>query len=340
MIENLKKIIVYILFLLFVYLFFQVIKIFIVPLGWALIFSIVFFPLNQSLSKKLKSDMLGALLATLIFVLIILIPTTFFITKLSLEIYSFTPEVLNKLSKSGSDMEKYYLKAREVLDNFGISLGEITDFFASKISVIVQKIFQNLFKFIFQFFFIIIFFYSFLKYKDFLLGVIKDIMFFSAEKNEEFLFDIKNFTKAIFYGIFLTAIIQSLFAIIGFYLFKIPAPLFFGTLVFIFAFIPIGGSSIVWIPLSIYLILIGNIKSGIFLFIWSLIFVSTLDNFIRPYLVSKKFKINAIFIFITIIGGLSVFGGLGIFYGPLFTYTFYKLLENINNKKGLGSPAL
>lgn len=340
MMDNLKKLMVYILFLLFVYLFFQVIKIFVVPIGWALIFSIVFSPLNQSLSKKLKSEMRGILLTTLIFVLIILIPIIFFITKLSLEIYSFTPEVLNKLSTGRSDMEKYYLKAKEALDNFGISLGEITNFFANKISVIVQKIFQNLFKFILQFFFIIIFFYSFLKYKDFLLDMLKKLMFFSPEINEEFLIDIKNFTKAIFYGIFLTAAVQSIFSIFGFILFKIPAPLFFGTLIFLFSFIPIGGSSIVWIPLSIYLILIGNIKSGIFLFIWSLIFVSTLDNFIRPYLVSKKFKINAIFIFVTIIGGLSVFGGLGIFYGPLLTYNFYKVLENINNKKGLGSPAL
>lgn len=340
MIENLKKLMVYILFLLFVYLFFKVIKIFIIPIGWALIFSIVFYPLNQFLSKKLKSERSGVLLTTLIFILIILIPITFFITKLSLEIYSFTPAVLNKLSTSGSDMEKYYLKAKKVLDDFGISLGKITNFFADKISVIVQKIFQNLFKFIFQFFFIIIFFYSFLKYKDFLLDILKKIMLFLPEKNEEFLLDIKNFTQAIFYGIFLTAIIQSLFAIIGFYLFKIPAPLFFGTLVFIFAFIPIGGSSIVWIPLSIYLILTGNIKLGIILFLWCLFFVSTLDNLIRPYLVSKKFKTNLIFIFVTIIGGLSVFGGLGIFYGPLLTYTFYKVLENINNKKGLGNPAL
>lgn len=332
MIENLKKLVVYILFLLFVYLFFQVIKIFIIPIGWALIFSIVFYPLNQFLSKKLKSDMSSALLTTLIFILIILIPITFFVTKLSIEIYSFTPAVLNKLSTSGSEMEKYYQEAKKILDNFGISLGEIINFFVNKISVIVQKIFQNLFKFIFHIFFIIIFFYSFLKYKDFFLEILKNIMFFSPEKNEEFLLYIKNFTQAIFYGIFLTAIIQSLFAIIGFYLFKIPAPLFFGTLVFIFAFVPIGGSSIVWIPLSIYLILTGNIKFGIILFLWSLIFVSILDNIIRPYLVSKKFKINTIFIFVTIIGGLSVFGGLGIFYGPLLTYTFYKILENIKLK--------
>jgi len=333
MVENLKKLAAIFLLLLFLYLSFKIIKLFLVSILWALIFSIVFYPLSNYFSKKLKGETKGILLTTLIFILIILVPLTFFITKLSLEIYSFTPELLNQLSKSGSEMEKYYLEAKKVFDNFGISLGDVTNFFAKNISMIIQKLIQNFFKFFFNLFFIIIFFYTFLKYKSFFISILNILLPFSEEKNNIFFTHISNFVQAIFYGIFLTALIQGFFATIGFYIFKIPAPLFFGTLVFVFSFIPIGGSSIVWAPLSLYLILIGNIKSGIILFFWCLILVSTLYNLIRPYLVSKRYNINPLFIFISILGGVSAFGGIGIFYGPLTLFLFYHFINNYKEIK-------
>ncbi len=334
MVENLKKILIYLIFFLLLFLSFKIIKIFFVSILWAFIFSIIFYPLSQYFSKKFKSETKGILTTTLIFILIILLPLIFFITKLSIEIYSFTPELLKQLSKSGSEMEKYYLEVKKILDNFGISLGDATNFFAKKISLIVQKLFQNVLKFFFHLFFIIIFFYSFLKYKDFFIKILKILIPFSEEEKDIFFKQTSNFIQAIFYGIFLTAVIQGLFATIGFYIFKIPVPLFFGTLVFLFAFIPIGGSSIVWIPLSLYLILIGNLKSGIILFIWCLIFVSTLDNLIRPYFVSKKFNVNPLFIFISILGGVSGLGGFGIFYGPLILFLLHRFIEEFNKKRG------
>lgn len=333
MMENFKKITIYILFLLIIFLFYKTIKIFLVPIAWALVFSVALNPLSQYLSKKLKRETYGILFTTLIFVLIILLPITFFITKLSVEIYSFTPEVLKQLSKNGSEMEKYYMEAKKILDNFGISLGEVTNFFASKISTLVQKLFKNILLFIFQLFFIVIFFYAFLKYKNFMLQIFKKIVPFPEDLKENLLQDLDKLIKAIFYGIFLTSLIQSLIATLGFAIFKIPAPLFFGTLVFIFSFIPIGGSSIVWIPLSFYLILTGNIKSGIVLFLWCLLFVSTLDNFIRPLLVSRKFKVSTLFIFISILGGISSFGAQGIFYGPITLFLIYKIIENFQEIK-------
>lgn len=333
MMENLKKATSLILFVLILFLFYKTLKVFLVSIAWALVFSVAFNPLSNYFSSKLKRENWGILLTTLIFVLIILLPITFFITKLSVEIYSFTPEILKQISKNGSQMEKYYLEAKKILDTFGISLGEVTNFFASKISNLLQKLFKNLFMFFFHLFFTVIFFFLFLKYKDFFKNLLIGLIPFSQEIKENLLEGLEKLIKAIFYGIFLTSIIQTAFALLGFFIFKVPVPLFFGTLIFIFSFIPIGGSSIVWIPLSLYLTFAGDIKSGIFLFIWCLILVSTLDNFIRPFLVSKKFKANTFFIFVSILGGVSFLGGLGIFYGPLIVFLTYKILENLKEFK-------
>lgn len=229
-------------------------------------------------------------------------------------------------------MEKYYQEAKKILDTFGISLGEVTNFFASKISSLLQKLFKNLFMFFFHLFFTVIFFYSFLKYKIFFKKLLSGIIPFSRETNENLLEDLEKLIKAIFYGIFLTSIIQTALALLGFFIFNVPVPLFFGALIFIFSFIPVGGSSLVWAPLSLYLIFTGNFKSGIILFFWCLILVSTLDNFIRPFLVSRKFKVNTLFIFISILGGVAFLGGLGIFYGPLIVFTTFKIFENIKKE--------
>ncbi len=327
MIENLKKLSIYIIFIILLFFAYKVLKIFLVPFFWALILSIILNPLSKFFTNKFKNENFGILLTILIFILIILIPLSYFLIKLGVEIYNYTPEVMKKISRSGTEMEKYYEEFKKNLSSFGINLSEVTNFFAQKISSILQKLFQNVLRFFFQIIFIILFLYLILKYNKFFQNLIFLILPFEKEKNEKLLKDSKNFMEAIIYGIFLTAVIQALFSIIGFYIFKIPIPLFFGTLIFIFAFIPLGGASIVWIPLSIYLILTGNIKSGILLGLWCLIFVSTLDNLARPYLVSKKFKVNTFYVLISILGGVSALGGIGVFYGPLILFVLYEILS-------------
>lgn len=327
MIENLKKIFIYLIFLSILYLFYKIIKIFFVPFFWALIFSIIFYPLSLCFEKKLKGKLNCPLLTTLIFSLIIILPLTFFITKLSIELFSYTPEILKEISKSQSSMQKYYIELKRFLNDLGISLGDVTHLLAKKISVFLQKTFQNIIKLFFHLFFIIIFFYIFLKRRDFFIGILKDLLPFEDQSKEIFLKEIYSFIHAIFFGIFLTALIQGLFSLFGFYIFNVPFPLFFSTLIFLFSFIPIGGASIVWIPLSIYIMFSLNFKNGILLFLWCFLFVSTLDNFIRAYFISKKFKTDPFFIFLSVLGGIVALGPIGIFYGPLVFFSVYKILQ-------------
>jgi predicted PurR-regulated permease PerM len=115
---------------------------------------------------------------------------------------------------------------------------------------------------------------------------------------------------------FLTALFQGVAGGLGLAMVGIP-PLFYGTLICISSLIPMVGTAIVWIPAIGYLMLAGRWKAGIFLFLWAVFFVGTIDNFLRPFLMRGKEQMSPFYLFLAIVGGVSYFGLVGILYGPL-----------------------
>ena len=81
--------------------------------------------------------------------------------------------------------------------------------------------------------------------------------------------------------------------------------------------IPVVGTGIVWLPAVCYLFIVGNWGKGLFLAAWSILVVGSIDNFLRPYLMKGKGAISSIYLFFAILGGIQLFGIVGILYGPL-----------------------
>jgi predicted PurR-regulated permease PerM len=93
------------------------------------------------------------------------------------------------------------------------------------------------------------------------------------------------------------------------------------------------GTSITIIPASIYLILNNNLFFALGLLAWGFFIVGTIDNFLRPYLIGKKSGINPVFIFLSVLGGLSLFGIMGFFIGPLIISLFISLVKIYEENK-------
>lgn len=139
--------------------------------------------------------------------------------------------------------------------------------------------------------------------------------------------DLKSAVNRIFKGTFLIAIIQAALAWFGLYIFGVPNPALWGVLAGICSFLPTVGTSIVMIPAAIFLLLSGNLWQGLALFGWYVIIVSTIDNILSPYLISKKSEIPPLFILFAIIGGVSLMGAMGIIIGPLVLSLLYTLVD-------------
>jgi len=127
--------------------------------------------------------------------------------------------------------------------------------------------------------------------------------------------------------------IQGLLGGIAFWLLGVPSPILWAVLMTFVCMIPVAGSFMVWVPLSIYLILNGHWTKAIFLLAWGALVVSTIDNFLRPKLIKNQTRLHELFIFFSVLGGMSVFGLLGIVLGPVVLAITLGLLDTLRHEQ-------
>ncbi len=96
-----------------------------------------------------------------------------------------------------------------------------------------------------------------------------------------------------------------------------------------------AGSFLVWLPLSIYLLANGHWTKGVSLIVWGALVISTIDNFLRPKLIRNQTKLHELFVFFSVLGGISVFGLLGIVLGPVVLAVTLGLLQTFQLHKAL-----
>ncbi|MFV8752070.1 AI-2E family transporter [Nannocystaceae bacterium ST9] len=126
---------------------------------------------------------------------------------------------------------------------------------------------------------------------------------------------------------FVTALLQGGVATIGFVIASVPNPIFFGMLTFFAAFIPSIGTALITFPVVGLLVLSGQTWQAIFLAIWSMIAIGLIDNLVHPLLIRGGVHLNGVAIFFALVGGLIVFGGVGLILGPLALALFLAMIR-------------
>ena len=134
-------------------------------------------------------------------------------------------------------------------------------------------------------------------------------------------------SKAVIVSTAITAAIQAVAALGGFLIAKVPLPLFFAGLTFIFAFIPAIGASSVSILAAALLYFTGHPYMALFLAIWGLVVVGLIDNVVKPFLASGGMEMHGAIVFFSLVGGLAAFGAVGLIIGPLVASFFITLIR-------------
>jgi predicted PurR-regulated permease PerM len=132
--------------------------------------------------------------------------------------------------------------------------------------------------------------------------------------------------RGVIYGILGTAIAQALVAGLGFWIAGVPGAILLAVLTFFFAVIPFG-PPIIWIPAAAWLFAQSTPGWGIFMCLWGILGISSVDNFLRPYLISQGSKMPFVLIFCGVIGGAFAFGLVGVFLGPTLLAVAFRLVE-------------
>jgi len=132
-------------------------------------------------------------------------------------------------------------------------------------------------------------------------------------------------------GSIMIAVIQGTVSGIGYMLFGIPNPSLWGVATAISALIPGAGTSLILFPAVIFLIATGNVGAGVGLAIWAMFMVGLIDNFLSPRLIGTRAGLHPLLILLSIIGGLSFYGPVGVFMGPLTVSLLFSLYLTYSN---------
>jgi predicted PurR-regulated permease PerM len=136
------------------------------------------------------------------------------------------------------------------------------------------------------------------------------------------------------YGILGTALAQGALAAFGLWLAGVPGALFLGLLTSLLSFVPMG-PPFVWLPSTLYLLSINEIEWGVFMGLWGLLVVSTVDNVIRPYFISLGSALPLLLVYLGVLGGIIAFGFLGLFIGPTLLAIAYTIIREWTHSREL-----
>ncbi|MCA9460431.1 MAG: AI-2E family transporter [Nanoarchaeota archaeon] len=240
---------------------------------------------------------------------------------------------------------KFYIENPEVLNEIVSNfLQTVTDSsiltnvsFSNLLTPIVSFIidtsnnfFSSIPKTVFYFFIVLFISYYVLIFNKKILNVVNVYLPLGLKKQNEILINVTKNIRILFKGYFLTAIIQTGVAFLGYLAFGVPNILLITFVTLILSLIPYLGTPIVWVPLGFYLILIGEEIAGIGLLIYGTFVISMIDNFLRPVLMSDKETLSPPVVFVGFIGGMIAFGIEGLILGPMIlsvTVIFLRYLK-------------
>jgi len=144
-------------------------------------------------------------------------------------------------------------------------------------------------------------------------------------------------TRNLFLGYIIVALLQAVVAFAVFSIFKINGSLVLAVLSFLFVFIPVLGATVVYIPLTVLKIAGGDIAGGVVFFIVCAVFISGIDNVLRPFFLRDRIQLHPLIIFFAILGGLAVFGFNGFILGPVLVILFLTVLDLFLTEHKIGA---
>ncbi len=124
-------------------------------------------------------------------------------------------------------------------------------------------------------------------------------------------------TRAVVYGLLVTALAQGSIAAIGYRIVGLEAPILLGAITGLLSTAPLLGTAFVWVPLAVGLVVTGHTWQGVVLLAWGALLVHPVDNVLRPLLISNVTRVPFLLVMLGVLGGLAAFGLIGAFAGPV-----------------------
>lgn len=288
----------------------------------AAILGFIFRPLDKRLRKRGFSKRVSATIILIIALVLIILPLIFIINGLINQISMLPGQIANFKAVKGGINELLPI-------NVDITSEQIISQLMPILTESIRPLFANIinaFVILFLLFFLLYFFIIY--YDDFKKLVLKYLPF-NEENNKLVIEKFKTITNATIIGTFLIALIQGGLLAVNFYLLGIPNAIFWGFVAAVLSFLPVVGPPVIWVPAVIILFLTNHASKAIALIVVGIL-ISTIDNILRPIINERYGRIHPLISIVGIYIGISQFGIIGIFIGPLiiaYLVLFWQLYQ-------------
>ena len=318
---------------------FPIIKVFFVPIVVAATFSTLFSPLYNRLLRLFGQRRSISSFVTCLIIFLCLVTPTYLVVQLvvhqAIDLYQGAGPVVKDIVSQGSKsqflmgLQKWPIlqKLQFSSINLAVPLSEGIKLMATVGTRAINKTSAGLLEFVINLF--VMFFTMFYFFMDG-QALIKRLKYLSPIRDDYEEMIVSRFlliSRATVFGTVIIGLIQGTIGALALLIFGIKLWLLWGFIMVILALIPFMGAWLVLIPAGIIQIITGHVGAGIGIILTSLLFVSTIDNLIRPRLVGHGAKLHDLVIFFSSLGGIAVFGVMGFIVGPVIAASFVAVLD-------------
>lgn len=325
--DRLTTVLSYGVLLLLIYLVFRIYEPFLTALGWAAVLVIFFYPMHLRLAKRIPQTQ-AAVVSTLAVTVLLIVPSIFVTTLFVREAVSISRGVQHSIAEQHSPFitKTWFWIAHhvpgidpnaDVFDMLEKGIERQAGFLAERIGTILK----NIVAFLFDLFVMIFAMFYFFRDAGQIMRGVRGILPFDTEHRETMLSQARNLISASVLTSLVIAAIQGALGGLAFAIVGLPAPVFWGVLMAFLSLVPVVGSGLIFVPATLWLGFTGHWGRALLLLLICAGVSTAMDNVLRPLLLGGRTELSALVIFISVVGGVSLFGMLGLVLGPILVAT-------------------
>lgn len=331
------------------YLCWTILRPFLSVLLWASVMTLVFYPAYTWWLRRLRRAWLAALVTTGFVILTIVVPMIAVSSAVIRQLQGTASSVQERFAALLADPQQT-ARLQQVFDlaseYLGVDKTQVTEGLQQAVTTasgfLVQgtvNVLGGALGFVVSTFFVMFTMYYLFKDGARAVAVITDMLPLDRERGNLLVAHTGDIISASIYGVVVIAVVQGTLGGVMFWMLGLPSPVVWGVVMIVFATIPMLGTFVVWVPAAIFLAVTGHWLKAVVLTGWGALVIEMVDNFLRPRLVGQRAQMHELLIFFSVLGGLQVFGVLGILLGPVIVALGLALFEAFRGGDGTLLPA-
>ncbi len=305
----------------------------------------LFQPVFRFFHERLKfSGQFSSLVTCCLIIVVVFVPLMIFVVALSREVLGIYPLIKDKnlalLMQQLLEENQTVGRIKDIFAGFGLTfhperVTQVLSEFGKVAGLFLYNQASswaaNIMNFVFSFFMMVIVIFFLLIDQERFISYILDLSPLPDQQERQLFRRFEEIAKAVLVGNGLCGLLQGFLGGVVFILLGISSPILWGGIMAILAFLPILGIGLVLVPAALILFLKGSMGAGVFMLFFYVTLSFSVEYILKPWMVGERVKMHTLLVFLSILGGLSVYGVLGIIYGPLIVTTFLAMADIYRN---------